>query len=152
MIRIKILEFFHMISFVIEFSFKSNLQPYHIKQWIGDTDDALHMVRHIDIIHSPRSSLCIVIPRTCHILCVCVCVHNKTTLVKRKSIFCYVWLCFHALGNDYDNPLKPMIWTQQNKARYIYYGPLTRYVKLQVAHAPGMPRTFSPAADFKWNH
>ena len=30
-------------------------------------------------------------------------------------------------------------------------GPLTRYVKLQVAHAPGMPGTFSPAADFKWN-
>ena len=31
------------------------------------------------------------------------------------------------------------------------YGPLTRYVKLQVAHAPGMPGTFSPAADFKEN-
>ena len=30
-------------------------------------------------------------------------------------------------------------------------GPLTRYVKLQVAHAPGMPGTFSPAADFKEN-
>ena len=30
-------------------------------------------------------------------------------------------------------------------------GPLTRYVKLQVAHAPGMPGTFSPAADFKGN-
>ena len=32
-----------------------------------------------------------------------------------------------------------------------YHGPLTRYVKLQVAHAPGMPGTFSPAADFKGN-
>ena len=31
------------------------------------------------------------------------------------------------------------------------HGPLTRYVKLQVAHAPGMPGTFSPAADFKGN-
>ena len=31
------------------------------------------------------------------------------------------------------------------------HGPLTRYVKLQVAHAPGMPETFSPAADFKGN-
>ena len=30
-------------------------------------------------------------------------------------------------------------------------GPLTRYVILQVAHAPGMPGTFSPAADFKGN-
>ena len=31
------------------------------------------------------------------------------------------------------------------------HGPLTRYVKLQVAHAPGMPGTFSLAADFKGN-
>ena len=31
------------------------------------------------------------------------------------------------------------------------HGPLTRYVKLQVAHAPGMPGTFSPAVDFKGN-
>ena len=30
-------------------------------------------------------------------------------------------------------------------------GPLTRYVKLRVAHAPGMPGTISPAADFKGN-
>ena len=29
------------------------------------------------------------------------------------------------------------------------HGPLTRYVKLRVAHAPGMPGTFSPAADFQ---
>ena len=33
----------------------------------------------------------------------------------------------------------------------VAHGPLTRYVKLQVAHAPGMPGTFSPAADFKGN-
>ena len=26
----------------------------------------------------------------------------------------------------------------------VFYGPLTRYVKLRVAHAPGMPGTFSP--------
>ena len=31
------------------------------------------------------------------------------------------------------------------------HGPLTRYAKLQVAHAPGMPGTFPPAADFKGN-
>ena len=30
-------------------------------------------------------------------------------------------------------------------------GPLTRYVKLRVGHAPGMPGTFSPAVDFKGN-
>ena len=28
--------------------------------------------------------------------------------------------------------------------RLPYHGPLTRYIKLQVAHAPGMPGTFSP--------
>ena len=32
-----------------------------------------------------------------------------------------------------------------------FNGPLTRYVKLRVAHAPGMPGTFFPAADFKGN-
>ena len=31
------------------------------------------------------------------------------------------------------------------------HGPLSRYVKFRVAHAPGMPGTFSPAADFKGN-
>ena len=30
-------------------------------------------------------------------------------------------------------------------------GPLARYVQSRVAHAPGMPGTFSPAADFKGN-
>ena len=33
----------------------------------------------------------------------------------------------------------------------LYHGPLTRYVKLRVAHAPGMPGAFSPADDFKGN-
>ena len=32
-----------------------------------------------------------------------------------------------------------------------YHGPLTRYVKLRVAHASGMPGTFPPAAEFKGN-
>ena len=32
-----------------------------------------------------------------------------------------------------------------------FNGTLTRYVKLQVAHAPGMPGTFPPATDFKGN-
>ena len=30
----------------------------------------------------------------------------------------------------------------------IWYGPLTRYVKLRVAHAPGIPGTFSPPPRF----
>ena len=33
----------------------------------------------------------------------------------------------------------------------LFHGPLTRYVKLQVAHAPGMPGMSSPAAVFKRN-
>ena len=32
-----------------------------------------------------------------------------------------------------------------------HHGPLTRYGKLQVAHAPGMPGTFPPATNFKGN-
>ena len=31
------------------------------------------------------------------------------------------------------------------------HGPLARYVKFQVAHAPGMPGTTSPPTDFKGN-
>ena len=33
----------------------------------------------------------------------------------------------------------------------LWHGPLAKYVKLRVAHAPGMPRTFFPAADFTGN-
>ena len=32
-----------------------------------------------------------------------------------------------------------------------HHGPLTRYVKLRVAHSPGIPETFLPATDFKGN-
>ena len=32
----------------------------------------------------------------------------------------------------------------------LHHGPLTRYVTLRVAHAPGMPGTFSLTADSKW--
>ena len=40
-----------------------------------------------------------------------------------------------------------------NKTHFtlLTHRPLTRYVKLQVAHAPGMPGTFFPAADFTGN-
>ena len=31
------------------------------------------------------------------------------------------------------------------------HGPLARYVKLRVAHAPGMPGKISPAAEFEGN-
>ena len=36
------------------------------------------------------------------------------------------------------------IWNLITYMKIICHGPLTRYVKLQVAHAPGMPGTFSP--------
>ena len=38
-------------------------------------------------------------------------------------------------------------WSNWNKRGQFYevvHGPLTRYIKLRVAHAPGMPGTFSP--------
>ena len=34
---------------------------------------------------------------------------------------------------------------------YSLEGPLTRYVKLRVAHAPGMPGNVFPATDFNGN-
>ena len=43
------------------------------------------------------------------------------------------------------------VWVHRYTTHKELHGPLTRYVKLQVAHAPGMPGTFSPAADFKGN-
>ena len=50
--------------------------------------------------------------------------------------------------DEYMHHSVSMSWlTAKDKPRPVH-GPLTRYVKLQVAHAPGMPGTFSPAADF----
>ena len=39
-----------------------------------------------------------------------------------------------------------------NTIAYTNHGPLARYVKIRVAHAPGMPGTFSPAANFRGNY
>ena len=47
------------------------------------------------------------------------------------------------------NRRKLHLWVQ-NEA-YFQHGPLTRYAKLRVAHALGMPGTFSSAAEFKGN-
>ena len=55
--------------------------------------------------------------------------------------FCYLGICSQ-------NYIKLSLMTCNQG---LLHGPLTRYVKLQVAHAPGMPGTFSPTADFKWN-
>ena len=70
--------------------------------------------------------------------------HHSSGLVlgqvnNGSSSVCYMkqwWKCI--------DPQKCLLQNVDN-------GPLTRYVKLQVAHAPGMPGTFSPAADFKEN-
>ena len=35
-------------------------------------------------------------------------------------------------------------WTNSRNSDDLCYGPLARYVKLRVAHAPGMPGTFTP--------
>ena len=42
-------------------------------------------------------------------------------------------------------------WLYFTPRQHLWHGPLTRYVKLRIAHAPGMPGTFSPTADFKGN-
>ena len=44
------------------------------------------------------------------------------------------------------------IWLTTMCSISLEHGPLARYVKLRFAHAPGMPGTFPPAADFKGNH
>ena len=41
---------------------------------------------------------------------------------------------------------------RNTRCQFHMYGPLTRYVKSRVAHAPGMPGTFPPAAEFKGKH
>ena len=41
--------------------------------------------------------------------------------------------------------------TVEPNVQFGRHGPLTRYAQLRVAHAPGMPRTFPPTADFKGN-
>ena len=60
---------------------------------------------------------------------------NRTLELERVS---YTW--------------NPRLMDSLNRTRYkMCHGPLTRCVKLRVAHTPGMPGTFSPDADFKGN-
>ena len=40
-------------------------------------------------------------------------------------------------------PSAESMMTQLTDAYMCHHGPLTKYVKLRIAHAPGMPRTFS---------
>ena len=56
------------------------------------------------------------------------------------AIFNMLFLLFVA------GPHAKQLWLTRIKMRWnkICYGPLVRYVKLRVVHAPGMPGTFSP--------
>ena len=54
-------------------------------------------------------------------------------------------------GNFWSQKEQPVIWKLEtmsprgsSKRDLCKHGPLTRYIKLRVAHAPGMPETFSP--------
>ena len=64
-----------------------------------------------------------------------------------------IWLCFFSLTairqlrNGLFSPMVPQVKTAIRRP----HGPLTRYVKLRVAHAPGMPGTFSPSPTSKEN-
>ena len=61
---------------------------------------------------------------------------------------CTIWINTHYAST------KPadINTTKQNKNVCIFYGPLPRYGKLRVAHAPGMPGTFSPPLRFSVTH
>ena len=48
------------------------------------------------------------------------------------------------------NPSTICIFPAHTRVKRLH-GPFTRYVTLRVAHAPGMPGTFSPATEFKGN-
>ena len=43
----------------------------------------------------------------------------------------------------------PYLWISPEQPIELCHGPLTIYVKLRVAHAPGMPGTFSPPSTWK---
>ena len=50
----------------------------------------------------------------------------------------------HSITKNQQMP-KSLPWRDVNiSASRVSYGPLTRYVKLRIAHAPGMPGAFSP--------
>ena len=70
--------------------------------------------------------------------------------------------CYHILISKFqkckknkqkNNALSHSVDAACHSHRYIgkCHGPLTRYVKLRIAHAPGMPATFSPPSTSKEN-
>ena len=70
---------------------------------------------------------------------------------KTKNMHGNARMCFGEMRGD-RQPLRSTYMIDGIRyERYHGNGPLTRYVKLHVAHAPGMSGTFSPAVDFKGN-
>ena len=59
-----------------------------------------------------------------------------------------VWWNEHK--NTFENSIlySSLYWLH---TQFKYHGPFTRYAKLRVTHAPGMPGTVFPANDFKGN-
>ena len=74
---------------------------------------------------------------------------SKATLMNMDKYF--MWIHYERLHNHNKAKHNKTVCIFLGKWTESRHGPLTRYVKLQVVHAPGMPGTFSPAADFKGN-
>ena len=72
-------------------------------------------------------------------------------LDQNQTVAVSIWLIMSYIHGYDDISLSREQFSDTLQNSCVSHGPLTRYVKLQVAHAPGMPGTFSPAADFKEN-
>ena len=78
---------------------------------------------------------------------------HETSSLHVFTSFVALWHGVFQQGAETPFKMDPHIYGLMQAAvtPSIRHGPLTRYVILQVAHAPGMPGTYSPAADFKRN-
>ena len=69
--------------------------------------------------------------------------YNENPYITKDNLYierCY-WSCCLKTSWDLMIPLLKWYWNRHLESAH---GPLARYVKLWVAHAPGMPGTFSP--------
>ena len=75
-----------------------------------------------------------------------------------KQEDCCISYVQNAMAQVVGHHLLQLVGQYVSTVEYIIHGPLTRYVKLRVAHAPGMPGTFSPpptseeTASWRWRH
>ena len=70
------------------------------------------------------------------------CQLNESRILPQNS-------CISPLCKFWPHQRNPTFGCSNPDVRWLVYGPLTRYVKLQVAHAPGTPGTFSPRRRFQ---